>query len=185
VSLLALKAREYEVVEFHIPSGQEVRVHYTVDASDPVSVFLLNSENLSRFEKDEPCEYYGKRRKRSHDEDVPVSNAGKLNLVIWNETSDIAAVDYEIEILKPEARRTGFMPARKVIHVVPDGRGNWAVKSEDAHRSAGVYANKNDAVERARDIASNASTGQIIVHARDGKIQSQHTYGTDPYPPKG
>lgn len=185
MNLLGLGADEYEVVEFRVPGGQAIRVHYTVDASVPVSVFLLNSANLRRFERDEPYEYYGKRRRRSHDEDVPVSNAGRLSLVIWNETRDIAAVDYEIEVLKPETQRRGFMPARKTIHVVPRGSGVWAVRSEDATRAAGVYATKVDAVERAKGIVSNAGGGQIVVHGRDGRIQYENTYGADPYPPRG
>ena len=77
------------------------------------------------------------------------------------------------------------MSGRKVVHVVPDGSGNWAVKSEDAGRAAGVYANKDEAVERARNIANNATRGQIKVHGRDGKLQYERTYGADPYPPKG
>lgn len=77
------------------------------------------------------------------------------------------------------------MSERKVVHVVPNGNGNWAVKSEGVGRAAGVYANKVDAVGRAKDIAGNATKGQIVVHGRDGKIQYENTYGDDPYPPKG
>lgn len=75
--------------------------------------------------------------------------------------------------------------SRKVYHVTPAGDGDWKVKREGASRADSVHEGKADAVDRAKDLAKEASLGQIIIHGQDGKIKTEHTYGKDPYPPKG
>lgn len=74
--------------------------------------------------------------------------------------------------------------ARRTYHVAPSGR-DWKVKAEGADRAYGVYENKADAVDHARELARAAGKGQIVIHGRHGRIQTEHTYGSDPYPPKG
>ena len=34
-------------------------------------------------------------------------------------------------------------------------------------------------------LAKKGPLGQIKIHKQDGKIQTEHTYGGDPHPPKG
>ncbi len=75
--------------------------------------------------------------------------------------------------------------ARKVYHVTPTGNRDWKVKREGADRADSIYGNKEDAVERAKDLATSGGLGQVVIHKQDGKIQTEHTYGKDPYPPKG
>lgn len=75
--------------------------------------------------------------------------------------------------------------SRKVYHVTPAGDGDWKVKREGASRADSVHEGKGDAVDRAKDLAKEAPLGQIIIHGQDGKIQTEHTYGKDPNPPKG
>ena len=36
-----------------------------------------------------------------------------------------------------------------------------------------------------KELAKKAPLGQIKIHKQDGTIQTEHTYGQDPYPPKG
>lgn len=74
---------------------------------------------------------------------------------------------------------------RKIVYVNPDGEGGWNVKSRGAEKAAGNYENKSDAIERAKEIAKNAPLGQVVVKKTNGKIQTEYTYGKDPYPPKG
>ena len=75
---------------------------------------------------------------------------------------------------------------RTVVHVVPNKkRGGWDVKKEGSKRPS-VHADlKTDAVARGKELAKKAPTGQIKIHKQDGKIQTEHTYGKDPHPPKG
>jgi hypothetical protein len=72
------------------------------------------------------------------------------------------------------------MKKRKVYHVTPDGKGGWDVKAEGAQRSSAHFENKVDAIVRGKRLAKSASLGQIKIHKRDGKIQTEHTYGNDP-----
>jgi hypothetical protein len=62
--------------------------------------------------------------------------------------------------------------------------GNWQVKQQGAERASGVFERKADAVERGRELAR-AQHGQLLIRGTDGRIQTEHTYGDDPYPPKG
>ncbi|MFH1362074.1 MAG: DUF2188 domain-containing protein [bacterium] len=77
------------------------------------------------------------------------------------------------------------MSSRKRVWVSPDGEGGWNVKSQDTTRAAGNFEDKVDAVDKAKSIAKNAPTGQVIIQGRNGKIQTEHTYKKDPYPPRG
>ncbi len=56
-------------------------------------------------------------------------------------------------------------------HVVSHEDG-WAVQSEDAKQPSDVFDNKQEAVERAEEIAENKGT-KVIIHKKDGSIQDQ------------
>ena len=62
---------------------------------------------------------------------------------------------------------------------------NWNVRREGADRPAKTFDNKSDAVDFGRDIAGKQDRGQLIIHKKDGTIQTEHTYKKDPFPPKG
>lgn len=76
------------------------------------------------------------------------------------------------------------MPKRKVLHVVPGDKG-WKVKEQGKDRSLKNFERKEDAVDFGREKAKGADLGQLKIHRKDGKIQTEYTYGKDPYPPKG
>lgn len=77
------------------------------------------------------------------------------------------------------------MPKREVIHVTPDGRGGWNAKKPGATRASKNFDRKQDAVDYGRAKAKQATLGQLVIHKKDGKIQTEYTYGNDPFPPKG
>lgn len=77
------------------------------------------------------------------------------------------------------------MAGRVVYHVVPDGGDGWKVKATHASRASSTHTTKVDAVARAKDLAKSQPLGQIVIHKQDGSIQTEHTYGQDPHPPKG
>ena len=79
---------------------------------------------------------------------------------------------------------------RKVIdmtkrnqHVVPREDG-WAVQGAGAKRATELFDRKTDAVDRAREIAQNQGT-ELLIHGRNGQIQSKDSHGNDQFPPKG
>jgi hypothetical protein len=74
--------------------------------------------------------------------------------------------------------------ARKIVRVNPDG-DNWKVQSAGTARADSIHDMKSDAVARAKEIAKAAPTGQVVIKDRHGRIQTEYTYGKDPYPPKG
>lgn len=68
-------------------------------------------------------------------------------------------------------------------HVVPRN-GSWAVIGEGAERASGVFDTKAEATQVARAITQNQGT-ELVIHGRDGRIQSKDSHGHDPFPPKG
>jgi len=72
------------------------------------------------------------------------------------------------------------MSNRKVVRVLPEDSGDWAVKSQGAKRADSIHSNKDDAIERAKEIAKNADLGQVVIYKQDGKIQTEYTYRKDP-----
>ena len=75
------------------------------------------------------------------------------------------------------------MSSKRNQHVVPHADG-WAVRGDGAERASGVYDTKAEATAAARSIARNQGT-ELVVHGRDGRIQSKDSHGHDPCPPKG
>lgn len=75
------------------------------------------------------------------------------------------------------------MSEKRNQHVVVHPEG-WAVKGAGAQRATQVFDRKSDAVDRAREIAQNQGT-ELIVHKKDGQIQSKDSHGKDPFPPQG
>lgn len=72
------------------------------------------------------------------------------------------------------------MTERKRVWVSPDSRGGWNVKSEGAKRTIRNFEDKVDALAKAKEVAKNVPLGQVKVQGRDGKIQTEYTYGKDP-----
>ena len=77
------------------------------------------------------------------------------------------------------------MPERKTYHVTPHIDGGWKVQAEDASRASSIHETKAPAVERAKELAKRQPLGQVVIHKQNGTIQTEHTYGKDPYPPPG
>lgn len=70
------------------------------------------------------------------------------------------------------------------IHVTPHPGGGWAAKREGAERALRVFETKKEAENYARQKARQDGV-ELIIHDKQGRIQSRDSYGNDPYPPKG
>ncbi len=68
-------------------------------------------------------------------------------------------------------------------HIVPHEDG-WAIKPAGGSKATKVTDTKQEAIDIGRGIAKNQGT-ELIIHGKDGKIQSKDSHGKDPYPPKG
>jgi Uncharacterized protein conserved in bacteria (DUF2188) len=71
------------------------------------------------------------------------------------------------------------MTDRAVYHVTPYVNG-WQVKPEGENHRELLVDNKDNAVDQAREMAKSSGLGQVIVHKRDGTIETEYTYGNDP-----
>ena len=74
---------------------------------------------------------------------------------------------------------------RSRFHVTPRPDGGWQVKREGAKRPSSIHRKKSPAVDRAREMAKSEPLGQVKIHRKDGTIETEHTYGKDPFPPRG
>lgn len=75
------------------------------------------------------------------------------------------------------------MSTKRDQHIVPHQDG-WAVRGAGAQRATETFDKKTDAVHRGREIAQHQGT-ELVIHGRDGQIQSKDSHGHDPFPPKG
>ena len=76
------------------------------------------------------------------------------------------------------------MSDRKTYHITSKD-DHWQVKARGAQRATRLFDTKEKAVEFGREIAKNSELGQIVIHRKDGVIQTEHTYGHDPRKTKG
>ena len=76
------------------------------------------------------------------------------------------------------------MTKRITYDVSPRG-SEWTVTKRGASRPTAVCDRKDDAIARAREVARGFAESQVVVRKADGTIQTEWTYGTDPFPPRG
>lgn len=77
------------------------------------------------------------------------------------------------------------MSKRRRYFVSPTGDGNWKVQKERSKRASDIFEKKEEAIKRGRELAKKNPPGQLVIQKRDGKFQTEYTYGDDPYPPEG
>jgi hypothetical protein len=73
---------------------------------------------------------------------------------------------------------------RKVYHVTPVG-DVWGVRRARRKRSDSIHMFKWDAIARAKRLARAAPLGQVKVHGRNGRIQTEYTYKEDSHRTRG
>jgi hypothetical protein len=69
--------------------------------------------------------------------------------------------------------------AGKNQHVVPHEDGGWAVKGAGNERATRRFDTKEEAEKFGRETAKRQKS-ELIVHGKDGSIQSRNSYGGDP-----
>lgn len=79
------------------------------------------------------------------------------------------------------------MTTQNPRHVVPNPDGGWDVKAPGASRASSHHDTQADAIDRGREIISNAGGGELHIHNRKGEIRSKDTIpqGNDPRGSKG
>lgn len=74
--------------------------------------------------------------------------------------------------------------ARTVYWVSPDGE-MWKVQLEGAKTPDSRHRTKEEAIREARARAHANKPSQVKVQHKDGTIETEWTYGDDPFPPPG
>jgi hypothetical protein len=70
---------------------------------------------------------------------------------------------------------------RTEYHVTYDRDGRqWRVLRQGADRASSVHRTKDEAITAGRKLAKNHVPGQLVIHKRDGSIETEYTYGDDP-----
>ena len=73
--------------------------------------------------------------------------------------------------------------ARETQHVVPNVNKGWSVKKEGANKASRNFDDKASAVKFAKQFSKKRST-ELIIHKKDGTIQSYTSYAACPNSPK-
>lgn len=68
---------------------------------------------------------------------------------------------------------------RETYHLLP-GEAGWSLEREGGKRSLGRFETKAEAIEAGKKRAKSAPLGQLVIHKKDGTIQTEWTYGKDP-----
>lgn len=71
-------------------------------------------------------------------------------------------------------------PVKRANQHVIKQKNLWVVKSEGARGASHKYASKNDAIEKAKEIAREQST-LMVVHKNDGRVQQMQDLRGTPY----
>ena len=91
------------------------------------------------------------------------------NISLEPTIADLKEIGFEVRLREG----TGGMAA---YHVVPREDG-WAVAAEGSQRATAVLETKAEAVSFARRLVRSATSGQLVIHGRDGRILQKHKYG--------
>lgn len=67
---------------------------------------------------------------------------------------------------------------RKVYHLSPADEG-WTIGLEDVEEPISTHETKDAALAAGRDLAQQAEPSQLVVHRKDGTIQTAYSYGDE------
>lgn len=76
------------------------------------------------------------------------------------------------------------MIKRATFHVVPAMDG-WVIKKNGIKKFLKNFTKKDSAIKFAKRLAKHAKLGQLIIHKKNGRIQTEYTYGADPRRTRG
>ena len=69
-------------------------------------------------------------------------------------------------------------------HITKHRNGGWQVIGAGNSRATAIKKTQKEAIKIAKKIATNKNA-EVVIHGKNGKIRAKHSYGSDPFPPKG
>ncbi len=73
----------------------------------------------------------------------------------------------------------------KAKYHVTHKNGEWKGTKVGSDRASTTGSTKDEVVRRTIQIAKRNGDSSVIIHKKNGVIQEERTYGSDPFPPKG
>lgn len=73
---------------------------------------------------------------------------------------------------------------KKNQHVTPSKGGGWRVIGAGNGKATKITSTKKEAVSIARKISKNQKS-ELLIHGKNGRIQSKDSHGQDSFPPRG
>jgi hypothetical protein len=61
----------------------------------------------------------------------------------------------------------------------------WGLYKKGADRATKKFETKQEGLDYSRPFVRDQGHSQLVIKKADGTIQTEHTYGEDPYPPPG
>ncbi|UCZ54423.1 DUF2188 domain-containing protein [Bacillus shivajii] len=95
------------------------------------------------------------------------ANDKEKNMMVQKSDNELRSQDEDNRSGRPELLDKGE-------HVLSHEEG-WAVQAEDAKKPSEVFKKKQDAVDRATEIAKNKGT-HLIVHDQDGSVRKKQSF---------
>jgi len=74
---------------------------------------------------------------------------------------------------------------RKKFHITSTMSGGWKIKEEGGSRAIKLFDTKEKAIRIGRKITKLQQPSQLIIHKKNGIIQTEYTYKNDPSSSKG
>ena len=72
------------------------------------------------------------------------------------------------------------MATRTVYEALPHPDGGWQVKFHGAERASSLHSTKDEAVKEGQRLCHDREPSQLLIKGKDGKIEKEYTYGSDP-----
>jgi len=74
---------------------------------------------------------------------------------------------------------------RKKYHITPNKLGGWKIKKQNSAKASKLARTKEEAIKIGKKITKSEQPSQLIIHKKDGTIQTEYTYSNDPRSSKG
>jgi hypothetical protein len=68
-------------------------------------------------------------------------------------------------------------------HVFKNPESGWSVKKSGSEKAVKVFVKRKEAIEFAKE-KSRQERNDLVIHSKDGRIQSKDSFGNEPNPPR-
>jgi len=85
--------------------------------------------------------------------------------------------------LDGKIRTKDTVTVASAYHVFNNPEGGWSVKKSGSEKAIKVFDTREEAIEFAKE-KSKQERNDLVIHSKDGRIQSKDSFGNEPNPPR-